>query len=346
MITRRELIAGACASVSAGAPNSIAFRAMYGSPKAFWARGAKLSDYGVNALFVHAGSITTELMERAAAEGARVFAEFPTLNGKGYVEKHEEAWPINAAGLKAPAATWFLGACPTDRAFREWRMGELQKLIERFPLSGVWMDYFHWHAQFEEPEPILPETCFNSSCIEAFEKYSRVVVPAGTAADRARWILTNVERKWREWRVEHLTGWAREVKQIVRARRPEALVGVYHCPWTDIEYDGARRRVLGLDFDKLASVVDVFSPMVYHGRMKRSPEWVGEYVQWMSRKLRGRKKIWPIVQAHEVSAAEFEKVLTLGTTGAATGVMMFTAQSIASDEQKMAAMQRIYRSLR
>ena len=344
MISRRALLAGAC--TLQGAPKSLNIRAMYGSPKAFWARGAKLSDYGVNAIFVHAGSITSELMERAAAEGARVFAEFPTLNGKGYVEKHDEAWPINAEGMKAPAATWFLGACPSDQGFREYRMGELQKLLERFPLAGVWMDYFHWHAQFEEPEPILPETCFNSSCIEAFEKHTRIVVPPGTAAERARWILSNRERRWREWRVEHLLGWAREVKQIVRARRPGALVGVYHCPWTDLEYNGARRRVLGLDLDGLAGIVDVLSPMVYHGRMKRSPEWVGEYVQWLSRKVRDRAKIWPIVQAHEAEAAEFEKVLQLGTTGTASGVMMFTAQSVAADDAKMAAMERIYRSRR
>lgn len=344
MITRRAVLAGACALHAA--PNGLAIRAMYGSPKAFWDRGAKLSDYGVNALFVHAGSITTELMERAAGEGARVYAEFPTLNGKGYVEKHESAWPINAEGVKAPPATWFLGACPTDQGFRDWRMSELQKLLERFPVSGVWMDYFHWHAQFEEPQPILPETCFNSSCIEAFEKYSRIVVPPGTAAERARWILSKQERRWREWRVEHLLGWAREVKQIVRARRPGALVGVYHCPWTDLEYDGARRRILGLDLDDLAGIVDVLSPMVYHGRMKRPAEWVGDYVQWLSRKVRARAKIWPIVQAHEVPAAEFEKVLALGTTGAATGVMMFTAQSVATDDAKMAVMQRLYRDRR
>ena len=343
MITRRTLFAATCAGA---APKSLAIRAMYGSPKAFWARGAKLSDFGVNALFVHGGSITPELMERAGAEGARVFAEFATLNGKGYVEKHEEAWPVNADGAKAPAATWFLGACPSDQGFRESRMTELQRLLDRFALAGVWMDYFHWHAQFEEPEPILPETCFNSACIEAFEKYSRIVVPPGTAAERARWILSTHERRWREWRVEQLLGWAREVKQIVRARRPGALVGVYHCPWTDLEYNGARRRVLGLDLDRLAGIVDVFSPMVYHGRMKRSPGWVGEYVQWLSRKLRGRAKIWPIVQAHETDAPEFEKVLTLGTTGAATGVMMFTAQSVAADDRKMATMQRLYRDLR
>lgn len=344
MISRRAVLAGACAGLAASKTHDI--RAMYGSPKAFWDRGARLGDYGVNALFVHAGSITPELLERAGAEGARVFAEFPTLNGKGYVEKHPEAWPVDATGANAPPATWFLGACPTDRGFREWRMAELQKLLERYPLSGVWMDYFHWHAQFEEPEPVLPETCFNSSCIEAFEKWTRIVVPPGTAAERARWILSRQERRWREWRVEHLLGWAREVKQIVRARRPGALVGVYHCPWTDLEYDGALRRVLGLELNDLAGIVDVLSPMVYHGRMKRKPEWVGESVQWLSRRVRGRARIWPIVQAHETEAGEFERVMRLGMSGAASGVMMFTAQSVAADEGKMEAMRRVYREAR
>ena len=93
-------------------------RGMYPHPKPFWDKSAKLDDYGVNALFVHAGSITPELMTRASAEGARVFAEFPTLNGKGYVENNPDAWPINERGDG-----------PLD-------------------VAGVWMDYFHWHAQF------------------------------------------------------------------------------------------------------------------------------------------------------------------------------------------------------
>jgi hypothetical protein len=209
------------------------------------------------------------------------------------------------------------------------------------------MDYFHWHAQFEDPRPILPETCFSPTCLVAFEAMSGVRVPPGAIPERARWILTRHEREWREWRTRQLLDWAQGVKDTLRRKRPGALLGVYHCPWTDGEFDGARRRILGLDLDRLATVVDVFSPMVYHGRMQRRPEWVGEYVEWLSRRLGSRAKIWPIVQAHndprQISANEFENVLSWGTSGAATGVMMFTADAVASDDGKMQAMRRVYR---
>jgi hypothetical protein len=138
---------------------------------------------------------------------------------------------------------------------------------------------------------------------------------------------------------------------VLRSRRPGAQLGVYHCPWTDEEFGGARRRILGLDLERLAAEVDVFSPMVYHGRMGRKPEWVGEYVGWMSRRLGivgGRAPhLWPIVQAQNeplhVSAGEFEKVMRLGLSGAATGVMMFTFGAVVEDEGKMAALKRLYR---
>jgi len=347
-MTRRTVLSMAMpVCVAATERKKIEIRGLYSHPKAFWDKGARLSDYGVNAVFVHSGSITAELLARATDEGARVFAEFPTLNGKGYVEKHAEAWPINEHGEKAPAATWFMGACPTEPGFRALRMKQLDALLDTFDIAGVWMDYFHWHAQFEDPNPVLPETCFSQSCVATFENTSGVRVPAGSAAERARWILKRHAREWRNWRTSQLLDWAREMKATVRKKRPGALLGVYHCPWTDDEFDGARRRILGLDLDQIATVVDVFSPMVYHGRMRRRPEWVGVNVEWLSRKIRNRAKIWPIVQAHnepyEISADEFEKVLRLGVSGAATGVMMFTAQSVASDDAKMHVLRRVYR---
>ncbi len=331
---------------SAQPRRTLPVRGMYSSPKAFWDKGARLDHYGVNALFVHGGSITPALMERATAEGARVYAEFPTLNGKGYVEKHPEAWPVDERGEKSPPATWFLGACPTEPAFRAWRMQQLNDLLDRFELAGVWMDYFHWHAQFEDPRPVLPETCFSPTCLAGFEKAAGIRLPSGSTSVRARWILDRHEDRWREWRVQQLMDWAHEVKDILRRKRPGALLGVYHCPWTDEEFEGARRRVLGLDLDALSKVVDVFSPMVYHGRMHRRPEWVGEYVEWLSGKLPRSAKIWPIVQAHNdpqvITAGEFEKVLQLAARGTSSGVMMFTAHSVASDEGKMEAMRRFY----
>jgi dienelactone hydrolase len=328
----------------------LSMRGTYSHPKPFWERGARLDEYGVNSVFVHSGGITKELADRARSEGARVYAEFATLNGRGYVEKHPEAWPVNEKGEKAPEATWFLGACPTEPGFRAWRMQQLDDLLDRVAVDGVWMDYLHWHAQFEDPKPVLPETCFSDSCLTAFARHARIELPPGDAATRARWIFANHDRAWRDWRVSVIIDWAREIRDRARRKRPGILVGNYQCPWTDEDFGGARRRTLGLDLDKLAEVVDVFSPMVYHGRMGRSPEWVGDYMRWFSDRLRIRPdfgpRLWPIVQAHNdpgvISPAEFARVMELGASAASTGVMMFTIRSVADDPQKMEVMKRIY----
>jgi len=347
-MTRRTAVSLLVPACAAPAPRRrLTVRGMYSHPQPFWDKGARLDEYGVNALFVHGGSITAPLMARAAAEGARVFAEFPTLNGKGYVEKHPEAWPIDEGGERVAPATWFLGACPTEPGFRAWRMQQLAGLLDRCDVAGVWMDYFHWHAQFEDPRPVLPETCFSPTCLTAFAAASGIRVPPGPTAAQAAWILERHRAAWRTWRTRVLLDWAQEIRATLRRKRPAALLGVFHCPWTEGEFDGARRRILGLDLDRLAAVVDVFSPMVYHGRMDRPAAWVGEYVDWLGRRLANRARIWPIVQAHNepraIPAAEFEQVLRLAARGGASGVMMFTAHAVASDDAKMEAMRRVYR---
>jgi hypothetical protein len=324
----------------------VSHRGVYSDPKPLWATGARLDEWGINAVFVHGGSINEALMERANREGAKVYAEFATLNGNGYVEKHPEAWPINEKGEQAPAATWFMGVCPTDPGFRQYRKKQLEDLLEGFDIAGVWLDYFHWHAQFEDPNPILPETCFNASCLREFQKHSRIKLPSLDAAEAAGFILSRHEKEWRRWRVKVLEDWARELRGIVKKRRPCALLGLFHCPWTDGEFSGARERILGLDMQRLDPLFDVLSPMVYHGRMGRSPDWVGQYVQWLSSRV-GAKKVWPIVQAHgepdPIPSKEFESVMRNGVAAGADGVMMFTTRAVVEDPAKTDVLRRLYR---
>lgn len=331
-------------------------RGTYAHPRAFWDRGARLDDYGVNAVFIHGASIDQATFDRAKAEGCKVFAEFATLNGKygDYVEKHPDAHPMDDSGNPAPPATWFMGVCPTHQGFRDYRMRELREMLERLPLDGVWMDYLHWHAQFEDPYPVFIKTCFNSSCISAFEARSGLKVQGDTVPDRAKWIFLNAARQWEDWRVSVVVDWAREFREIVKEVRPDALVGAYHCAWKDEDLGGVRRRCLGLDFEALKPYVDVFSPMVYHGRSGKPPEYVKEFVAYFGEKFDmqtqpGRyPQVWPIVQAHDeprITPEEFEQVLRYGLGGRSTGVMMFTLRSVADDDGKMEAMKRVYTEL-
>ena len=338
------------ATCSTEPEKSIEIRGIYGNPKPFWDRDHKLNELGVNAIFVHSGSINQAMVDRARSEGLKVYAEFATLNGKNYVDKHPEAWAINEKGEKVEAASWFMGVCPTEPGFRKYRMDLLRNLLNEFDLDGVWMDYVHWHAQFEEPEPILPETCFCDHCLTAFSKETQIQIPDGTISHKAEFILNNKDIEWRDWRCRVIVNWAQEMKQIVKEIKPEALLGLYHCPWSDSEFDGARRRILGLDYDLLKDVIDVFSPMVYHGRMGRDAGWVQDNITWFCEQLdieqRAYPKVWPIVQAYDdplvISGDEFETVLLGGLSAASTGVMMFTTYAVAEDSIKTEVMKNVY----
>lgn len=328
----------------------VEIKGIYGHPKPFWEKDIKLTNLGVNAIFVHGGSIDSSLMQRAKAESLKVYAEFATLNGKGYVDKHPEAWAINEKGERVTAASWFMGVCPTEPGFRQYRLDQLRTLLSKYDLDGVWMDYVHWHAQFEEPEPILPETCFNDHCLNTFSKATGVTVIEGTTSEKATWILQNHDAAWRNWRAEVVRDWAIGIKTHLAELKPGTLLGLYHCPWNDVEFDSARYRILGLDYDHLKDVVDVFSPMVYHGRMGRSPEWVSQNIQWFSNRIglgyQEYPKLWPIVQAYDdpdvITAKDFESVMRGALAGASTGVMMFTSYAVAAEERKTEIMRKIY----
>lgn len=331
----------------------VEIRGIYGSPKPFWDKELNLKSLGVNAIFVHSGSINHDMINRARLEGSKVFAEFATLNGKNYVESHPEAWAINEKGEKVQAASWFMGVCPTEPGFRQYRFDQLRNLLLEYDLDGVWMDYAHWHAQFEEPDPILPETCFCNHCLDVFSRDSGIDIPEGTISEKSQWIFNNHDKPWRDWRCHVIHDWASKMKSIIKKIRPQALLGLYHSPWNDQEFNGARRRILGLDYDLLKGTIDVFSPMVYHGRMGRDPDWVGENINWFCNRLDIRNnsypKVWPIVQAQDspgaVSKEEFETVLKGGLEGKSSGVMMFTSNAVAEDEGKIAVMRSLYNNL-
>jgi hypothetical protein len=325
-------------------------KGVYGDPVALLKNGMSFQSLGINAIFIRSASLDDEIYQAAKEEQVRVYVEFPTLNGKDYLVDHPEAWPINEKGERAAAADWFLGICLTDPAFRAHRQQELKTLLADFPVDGVWLDYLHWHAQFETPDPILPETCFCDRCIQRFEEQMAVKVPSGETKKRAQWILAESDSSWRRWRSAVLNDWVADLKAIVKKARPNALLGIFYCPWYPEDFNGAQYRILGLDMKKLAGIADVFSPMLYHQMMDRPVDWVAEYVGYLEKSdiTSGVKPlIWPIVQAHNkpgvVTTEEFRQVMWNGSRAPSSGIMMFTLHSLVSEPAKLEVTKDLFR---
>lgn len=324
-------------------------KGIYGNPERILKAGHAFDDLGVNAVFVRRSSLNQAFYQQAKTQGCRIFVEFPTLNGKGYIEDHPESWPINEKGVPAQPADWFMGVCPTDPGFKAYRAEQLRETLDSYLVDGVFLDYLHWHAQFETDQPVLPETCFCDRCTHQFEKAKMLQIPVEDLADRAQWILANQELAWRNWRNGILNGWVTDMGKILKENQPGALLGAFYCAWFPEDYGGALFNTLGIDVSSLAKRVDVLAPMLFHRMYGRPVSWAGDYLVWLDKIMDSPGPlVWPIVQAHNkpgvVTPEEFGKALREGSRAPASGIMMFSEQSLLENPAKIEVMQDFYRN--
>ncbi len=349
------------ASPAAGAEDPrpwVGVRGIYGGvPTPLTEGGRTLASSGVNAVWIGSGGLDAATIDRLHAQGARVFAEFNTMHEAGYLEAHPDAAPVGPDGRRSPAPGGWQGVCPTHPGYRRDRMEAFRAVLRDFAVDGIWLDYHHAHASWEQAEPELPDTCFCRRCLDRFEADTGIDLPDRPTAELAEELLGRQNDQWVSWRCGVFTDWVREFRALRDAVRPAALLGTFHCPWTDAERDGALRRKLAIDLKAQAALVDVLSPMPYHARFGHlaDPAWISRQTAWLGRflSLSGQPgespAIWPIVQLADwgepVPVGQVAAVIDHGSRRPATGLMIFHWSGLASEPAKLDALVERYQSL-
>ena len=355
------LFAAAAPAFAAGpeARPHVAVRGIYGGvPQEILDSGQGLKEFGLDAVWMGSGSFTKERVALLRAQGVAVYAEFNTLHVAELLESYPDAAPVGTDGRVSPPPDGWQGICPSHEAYRRSRMEAFRQLLRDFEVDGVWLDYHHAHASWEQAVPNLPDTCFCERCLARFQRDTGLKLPEAPTSERARLLLTTHRRAWVGWRCGLLTDWVREFREIRDATRREALLGTFHNPWTDEERDGARIEKLAIDLRAQSAHVDVFSPMPYHARFGHpsEPEWISRHVAWLGRALgiEGRPgercRIWPIVQISDwgerVPVEQVPAVLDHGSRSPATGVMVFAWGGLRRQPEKIQAIGRVFRGFR
>jgi len=350
-------LAASCAPrPDAGRPPPL--RGIYGGvPQEILDAGTRLRDFGVDAVWLGAGSITPERLALLRAERVQVYAEFNTLHVADYLREHPDAAPIGSDGRVSPPPYEWQGICPTHEAYRRFRMDAFRKLLQDFAIDGVWLDYHHSHASWERSDPDMPDTCFCDRCLRRFQDATAIQLPEGPTPGRAALLLSTHRAAWVRWRLDVFTDWVREFRAVLSATRPSALLGTFHNAWSDDDMDGARLQKLAIDLKAQAAYIDVFSPMVYHARFGHSSDlaWISRQVTWLGEYLGiegapgERHRIWPIVQVSDwgesVPVDQVEAVLEQGARRPATGVMVFAWGGLRSQPRKIEAIGRAFRAM-
>ncbi len=336
----------------------IEIRGIYGGvPTQIFDRGSSFEDFGVNAIWIGSGSVKRELVERlkARSKELKVFAEFNTMHEASYLRDHPDARPIGPDGKVAPAPDGWQGVCPTHPGYRRDRMRAFRRALAAAPIDGIWLDYHHAQASWEQAEPNLPDTCFCDRCLAQFEKDTAVVLPAGPTTERSRRLLGIDKKAWVGWRCDVFSDWVREFREILDRERPGALLGTFHCPWSPSDFDGAIENKLAIDLRAQAKYLDVLSVMPYHARFGHAddPAWISRQTKLLGQSLgitgqpHERLKIWPIVQISDwgakVSASQVREVLDHGMRLPATGVMVFVWGTLHPQWEKVEEVRKVYR---
>ena len=203
-------------------------------------------------------------------------------------------------------------------------------------------------------EPDMPDTCFCERCLAQFARDTGMRLPDAAIPTRARLLLTRHKEQWVKWRCGVFTDWVRQFRSIIDQTRPTALLGTFHCPWTETDFGGALREKLAIDLKAQARYVDIFSIMPYHARFGHAndPAWISRQTAWLGRHLGitgtpgERHRIWPIVQlsdwGEKVPLEQVSAVLDHGTRRPATGVMVFAWGSLRKQPAKVEAMGKYY----
>ena len=163
------------------------------------------------------------------------------MHEAAYLKDHPDARPIGTDGQVIAAARWLAGCLPHASGVSPGAHGGLPQHSWAAPIDGVWLDYHHAHASWEQARPNLPDTCFCDRCLSMFQQQTRVSLPDEPDRRPRPTDPGAAQAAWVQWRCDVFTDWVREFREIIDRERPGALLGTFHCPWSESDHDGAIR---------------------------------------------------------------------------------------------------------
>jgi uncharacterized lipoprotein YddW (UPF0748 family) len=297
-----------------------------------------LKDMGINAVFFrHKDRVFIERLHKA---GIKVHVEYSVFVGEELWQKYPSSRPVTAKGEKLKKYKWYAGVNPTVEEIRQQKLEGIRSLVKETNIDGIWLDFIRWPCHWEVPAPEILQTSFDELTIKKFatDNGLTALLKLEKTTFQADKILTEHLDRWTRWKCQQITSFVAEARKIVDSAKKKILLGSFTVPWTDNDYSGAIKKIIGQDYDTLGRHLDVVSPMLYHKMCNKSVGWIGE----VTTKIAGKVNcdIWPVIQLADepvkIPPHELEKTLqTALTAKGSTGIILFSMKALDRDKIKV-----------
>lgn len=284
-----------------------------------------LADLGIDAVWgrFKDKSITDALHKK----GIKTFFEIGIFIGEDLWKEFPDSRPVLSTGKMLDKDGWYAGVCPTNENVRKKKLKEIDEMLGKGFYDGVWLDFIRYPCHWEVKQPKIYETCFCDNCLKKIQRDTKIKIPNNLKEKEkvASWILNNNDKIWREWKNEQITSFCADVKRLINKKYPGKILGMFGVPWRISDFNGAIKKIICQDYEKLAKHVDVFSPMSYHLMCNRRVDWIGDVTMKITSLT--HKPIWVIIQGvsqpAKLSNNEFEKAIIEGLSDGSSGLMVF-----------------------
>lgn len=303
---------------------------------------------GANTVVIPGKFLDRIPIELLRGRGMRIIADWSVFVGEEIRTRFPDSVPVNASGRPYERDGWYVPACPNHPQLRRRHIDALAQLLERHgpQLFGLWLDFIRYPVRWEGAAPPLPQVCFCRHCLNLFLGEERAGYSGEETQRLARAILAERRDEWVDWKCSRIVAFAEEVRRLIDGCRLDIQLGVFSLPWRQADFDGALRAVACQDLDRLARVVNTFSPMVYHRLCGQDVAWVADVIRDAQQAVskESRRAVLPIVQAMDrpdrLSPQELDAALAAGLATDTAGVLIFTLDAVQEDAAKVAAVAR------
>src|SRR3989344_6688243 len=287
------------------------------------------------------------------SENIKIYVELGVFAGKDLWDKSPDSVPVEASG-KEPARGWCYGVCPSHEGVRNECLQNVKELLEK-DINGIWLDFIRYPSKWEEPEPYILDSCYCDRCLKKFSDYLGEPVIGNTLEDKVLLIDGSYYIEWIEFKTEMITSMVKDVRKLINERNnavgesgdkqgKTVKLGFFAIPWQDKEHSAGIKRIVAQDFGALSSLVDIFSPMLYHKMGGKDVSWIKELVNYFWEV--GKPQL-PLIQTEpresEISTEEFKQALEYASASPSTVVCVFFLEDLMKQPEKFDAVKEYFK---
>jgi hypothetical protein len=300
---------------------------------------------GINTAFVSKSLLSNQKFRDLAKKNSiTTFVILPIFYNPEALKRDPDLYAITDKGEIAKEE-WVEFVCPTRVKYKKQRIADIKQIVQEFNPDGISIDFIRHFVFWEKVYPdrtlnSIANTCFDSHCLNAFEKDTNIIIPQGltTTQQKADWVKNNVLQEWVEWKCSVITRMVQEITGAAKAIKPDIATNVHAVPWRANDFEGAARIVTGQDLAAISLHTDFISPMCYSHMVKRPASWISSVVDDMY--SRTQSKVIPSIQVKEaylteiLTISEFRDSLVAALKSPSKGVIFWSWDALDKDPEK------------